>query len=78
LALANKKIETHNQAPATEIATFVAQKVSLAKSNNELRAKNAVLIEEAEELKAMIELLKSQVNQKKGLIADPSTSPTLG
>ena len=63
--------------PAAEIAAFAAEKSALMNANGKLRAKNAVLVEEAEEMKAMIELLKGQVNRKKGLIADPRASPTL-
>lgn len=45
------------------------EKASLAKANDELREENADLMDEVEEMRAMLEMLKAQVSGKRGLIS---------
>jgi DNA repair exonuclease SbcCD ATPase subunit len=69
LAFVNKKNEAARQMPAEEIAAFVAEKTSLAKANDKLREENADLMDEVEEMRAMLEMLKAQVSGKRGLVS---------
>ncbi|KAK0240261.1 hypothetical protein EDD85DRAFT_927358 [Armillaria nabsnona] len=43
--------------------------------NRDLREKNTELMEEKEELKAMVEVLKNEVGGRRGLVHDPRASP---
>jgi phage shock protein A len=69
LALANKKNEAARQIPADEIAAFVGEKTSLATANDKLREENADLMDEVEEMRAMLEMLKAQISGKRGLVS---------
>jgi hypothetical protein len=46
--------------------------------NDQMRERNSELREEMEELKAMVELLKAQVSGRRGVLADPRSSPFMG
>jgi hypothetical protein len=77
LALANQKIESSRQIPASEIAAFAAERASMTQTNRKLMDENIELKEKEVELQAMIEVLKGQVSSRKGVVFDPTTSPLL-
>jgi predicted RNase H-like nuclease (RuvC/YqgF family) len=60
-----------------EIAAFVAEKKTLLEANHQLTEENTNLREEIEDMSAMVEVLKGQVSGRKGLVADPRSSPIL-
>jgi predicted RNase H-like nuclease (RuvC/YqgF family) len=76
LSLAHKKTaeasdkKTSALARASEIAYS-----DLKKTNERLREENANLMDELEELREMVEILKAR--DKPGLISDPSSSPRM-
>ncbi|KAJ3779428.1 hypothetical protein FB446DRAFT_782606 [Lentinula raphanica] len=64
-----------SQYPAMALASVIAEKATLTKSNQQLQDKNTELLEEVEELEIMVEQLRAQVSGRKGLISDPEQSP---
>ncbi|KAJ7470633.1 hypothetical protein FB451DRAFT_1254355 [Mycena latifolia] len=60
-----------------EIAAFVAEKKALLDANQQLTDDNTNLREEIEDMSAMVEVLKGQVSGRRGLVADPRSSPVL-
>jgi hypothetical protein len=70
--------EDLRQTLAKELAAFVAEKTVLMNTKDQLRERNAELVEELEEMRAMVEVLKGQISRRKGLVSDPRASPTLG
>ena len=72
-----KNSETSRNLPAEEIAAFVAEKSSLARSNDKLREENLDLRDEVEEMRAMLEMLKAQVGGRKGHVSSARASPIM-
>jgi len=70
--------EDVRQIVAKELAGLVAEKTILLDTKKQLRERNAELMEELEEMRAMVEVLKGQISRRKGLVSDPRASPTLG
>jgi predicted RNase H-like nuclease (RuvC/YqgF family) len=58
-----------------EIAGYAEEKASLTTTNHRLGEENMILKDEVMELKAMVEVLKSQHTNRRGLVSEPSRSP---
>jgi len=57
------------------LSAMASDKKLLTAVNRDLREKNTELMEEKEELKAMVEVLKNEVGGRRGLVHDPRASP---
>ncbi|KAJ7740733.1 hypothetical protein DFH07DRAFT_838927 [Mycena maculata] len=78
LVQAKRKAETPSRRPA-EIAAFVAEKKAMLDANAQLVEENTNLREDLDDMTAMVEVLKSQVSGRRGLVSEPrvSSSPIL-
>ncbi|KAJ7098041.1 hypothetical protein B0H15DRAFT_823860 [Mycena belliarum] len=71
-----RKADKSSRRPG-EIASFVSEKKTLLEANQQLTEDNINLREEIDDVVAMVEFLKGQVSGRKGLVADPRSSPIL-
>jgi cysteine sulfinate desulfinase/cysteine desulfurase-like protein len=76
LSLAEQKLaETSEKKIKALSKASEAAHSNLAKTNERLREDNANLMDEIEELREMVEILKTR--DKLGLVSDPSSSPRM-
>jgi cell division protein FtsB len=78
LSVSQKQLAASRKAGNKPVAASHGEWSRQAAANKRLREENAVLYDENEELKAMVEMLKAQVSGRLGLVSDPRSSPFMG
>lgn len=76
-AQTSRDTDLARKSASTSITVLTREKATLIEANRKFRAENADLRDEAEELRAMVEVLKNQVGGPRGLFSEARASPVL-